>query len=388
MSGLATPRLPADRPLRLVQVGAGGMGRNWLRTIAASEAAELVGVVDLNLDTARAALADLTAGGADDVVLGTSVAEVAARAGADAVVNVTVPAAHRVVNEEALFAGLPVLCEKPAAPTVAEALRQAAAARAAGQLLMISQSRRYFAALDALVGQVGQLGEIGAVDCGFFKAPHFGGFREEMDHVLLVDMAVHHFDAARRVIGADPVSVYCEEHNPGWSWYRGAANAQAVFEFDGGARLTYSGSWCAPGLETSWNGQWRISAERGTALWDGDNAPTVHVPGAGEGVAGAGSTAAGAGEPRQAEVVPREQEIAGALAEFIDCLRTGRSPETEAAENLRSLAMVEAAVASAESGERVRIDDVLIASLREALAAEDRPEVRAHVEGLVTLPVG
>ncbi|GAA3712223.1 Gfo/Idh/MocA family oxidoreductase [Zhihengliuella alba] len=372
MSDFAT--LPAGRPLRVVQVGAGGMGRNWLRTIAASSETELVGVVDLDLETARAALAELAAGpsesgtGTHDVVLGRSVAEVAARAGADAVVNVTVPAAHRAVNEEALFAGLPVLCEKPAAPTVAEALRQAAAARSAGQLLMISQSRRYFAALDALAREVGRLGEIGTVDCGFFKAPHFGGFREEMDHVLLVDMAVHHFDAARRIIGSDPVSVYCEEHNPGWSWYRGAANASAVFEFDGGARLVYTGSWCAPGAETSWNGQWRVSAEHGTALWDGDHAPTVAL---GEG-----------GEPVEAAVEPRKQEIAGALAEFVDCLRTGRVPQSEAAQNVRSLAMVEAAVASAESGQRVRIDGVLAASLREALAAEDRPAVRAELERL------
>lgn len=32
--------------------------------------------------------------------------------GAHALVNVTVPAAHHPVNVEAMFAGLPVLCEK------------------------------------------------------------------------------------------------------------------------------------------------------------------------------------------------------------------------------------------------------------------------------------
>ncbi|GHD03194.1 Gfo/Idh/MocA family protein [Zhihengliuella salsuginis] len=363
---------PADRPLRLVQVGAGGMGRAWLKTIAGNPDVELAGVVDLDLDVARDALAALAAAGVDgvdEVVTGRSVGEVAARSGADAVVNVTVPAAHRPVNEEALFASLPVLCEKPAAPTVAEALGQAAAAQAAGQLLMISQSRRYFAALDALAAQVRELGEIGTVDCGFFKAPHFGGFREEMDHVLLVDMAIHHFDAARRLIGADPVAVYCEEHNPGWSWYRGAANASAIFEFASGARFVYAGSWCAPGEETSWNGRWRISAERGTARWDGDAAPVAHEPPA---------------APSTAALEPRAEETAGALAEFVDCLRTGRVPETAAAENARSLAMVEAAIASSESGERVRIDETIAASLRAALAAEERPAVRARLEAMRT----
>lgn len=107
----------------------------------------------------------------------------------------------------------------------------------------------------------------------------------------------------------------------------------------------------------------------------------MHAPGVG---VGGVEDDDGAAERFEAEMVPREQEIAGALAEFVGCLRTGRTPETEAAANIRSLAMVEAAVASAESGERVCIDDVLAASLHEALAAEDRPEVRAHLEQLMS----
>ena len=44
------------RPVRVVQVGAGGMGRAWLDTVAASPDVELVGIVDLELDAARAGL--------------------------------------------------------------------------------------------------------------------------------------------------------------------------------------------------------------------------------------------------------------------------------------------------------------------------------------------
>ena len=42
-------------PLRLLQVGAGGMGRAWLRTIADNPDVDLVGLVDLDVDVARAA---------------------------------------------------------------------------------------------------------------------------------------------------------------------------------------------------------------------------------------------------------------------------------------------------------------------------------------------
>ncbi|MGF6823003.1 putative dehydrogenase [Microbacterium sp. ZKA21] len=352
----------ADRPLRLVQVGAGGMGRAWLRTITADPGVELVGLVDLDLDTARAALADA---GLEGVEIGRSTAEVARITSADAVVNVTVPEAHLVVNREALEAGLPVLCEKPAAPTVATAIVQAAIAEAAGELLMISQSRRFFPELRAFRREVAALGTIGTVRCDFFKAPHFGGFREEMPHVLLVDMAIHAFDAARYLVGAEPVSVYCEEYNPEWSWYDGAANAVAVFEFDGGARYVYSGSWCAPGLETSWNGSWRVSAADGSAEWDGQAAPVVHRP--------------DAGEPVVAAVEPSAQELAGSLALFVAALRSGTAPENAARDNLRSLAMVEAAVQSAETGQRVRIDDVLAQARQDALAVTDREDVRERL---------
>src|SRR5207249_1292525 len=63
----------------------------------------------------------------------------------------------------------------------------------------------------------------------------------------------------------------CESYNPGWSWFAGDAVASAVIEFPSGARFVFNGSWCSPGQETSWNGRWRVSGERGTAVWDGDN---------------------------------------------------------------------------------------------------------------------
>ncbi|MBD8101151.1 Gfo/Idh/MocA family protein [Plantibacter sp. CFBP 8775] len=358
----------ATRPVRLVLVGAGGMGRAWLRTILANPDTELVGVVDLDTALAESAVTEAGLGvGPEGVVVGTSVSVVAEATGADAVVNVTVPAAHHPVNTEALFAGLPVLCEKPIAPTVAQALSLAATAEASGQLLMTSQSRRYYASIAAFREQVASLGRLGSATTEFFKAPHFGGFREEMPHVLLVDMAIHAFDAARYVLGSDPIAVYCEEYNPGWSWFSADAAATAIFEFAGGVRYTYSGSWCADGVETSWNGSWRVNGERGTAVWDGDSAPQRQLAPQG-------------GSPSAVETAELEpdvpEEIAGSLVEFVDALRTGRVPSGEVHANVLSLAMVEAAVRSAESGERVVIADVLAQAHTQAIGAEPRDDVR------------
>ena len=79
-----------------------------------------------------------------------------------------------------------------------------------------------------------------------------------------------------------------------------------MFEFADGARFVFSGSWCSPGAETSWNGTWRVNAAGGTAVWDGDNAP---VPEAEVG------TDVASPSPHDG--------IAGSLQVFVAALRTG-----------------------------------------------------------------
>ena len=361
MSAFRTVDDPA-RPLRVIQVGAGGMGQAWLDTVAASADVELVGIVDLDLGAARAGAARLCT---PELAVDTDLATLVQNTRPDAVLDITVPVAHYPVTVQSLALGLPVLGEKPAASTVAETLALAAASEAHGELFMVSQSRRYNDQLVALKQHAGLLGRLGILSTQFAKAPHFGGFREQMDDVLLLDMAIHAFDAARFLLGADPVAVYCESYNPSWSWYRGDAAATAVFEFEGGVRYTYDGSWCSPGFETSWNGSWRVSGERGTALWSGDDAPTSEVDGR-------------PGEPGAVRSVGHE--IAGSLAAFVRALRTGETPDGEVHGNVLSLAMVEAAIASTRSGRRIEITELLDSALTQALATEEHDVVRGQLQ--------
>jgi predicted dehydrogenase len=350
---------PALEPVRLIQVGTGLMGRAWLDVIGQSADVRLVGLADLNLAAAQRAAAGA---GFADVKITTSLTKLLDRVEADAVINVTIPEAHAEVSTTALLNGLAVLCEKPVAHTTSAALSMVAAAEVAGRLLMISQSRRYWRNLDALRDQVARLGRLGLVECSFFKAPHFGGFREQMPFPLLVDMAIHQFDLARDLIGSEPVWIACESFNPAWSWYAGDAAAHVHAEFADGTRFVFAGSWCSPGLETSWNGSWRISASRGTALWDGDHEPVAQTAD---------------GEPIAAVAGTGPEEIAGSLAEFVAALRDGSVPSGEVHNNVMSLAMVEGAVRSAQTGQRVVLANLLDEAYVQALEVEERPELRA-----------
>lgn len=331
----------------VIVVGAGGMGKAWLDTIDRRDDLRVSAVVDV-MDGAASAAIDEREWDAPSF---TSLEHALAAIPADLLLNVTIPEAHLEVSATAVHAGVPVLSEKPVTPTVAEAIRLAALSRSRGVLVATSQSRRYSSGISAYRDALNARGGAEHLDAQFFQNPRFGGFRDQMAHPLLIDMAIHTFDQARYLLGTEPVSVYCEEFNPSWSWYKGDAAAEAVFEFDDGVRFSYSGSWCADGLVTSWNGAWRGSADGGTASWDGET--EVRTQGRDD-------------EPTTYTLTRGAEGLDAALAEFLGALDGGPAPSGEIHRNIWSLAMVEAAIASAESGRRVALDDVFAAALDEA----------------------
>jgi predicted dehydrogenase len=327
-------------------VGAGSMGQSWAKNLRDHPDVHLAGWMDIRPGAAAEAIEkdQLSAVRPFDD-LGKALAEVRP----DFLVDVTIPSAHCQVTLAALAAGVPVLGEKPMADSMTDARRMVAASERAGKLYMVSQSRRYDARIVALIKLIREhVGTLGILTSDFFLGPHFGGFREKMPSPLLLDMAIHTFDNARQISGADPLWVYCEQFNPSWSWFEGDACATALFEMSGGLRYTYRGSWCAQGPRTSWHAEWRAYGPQGGAFWDGDNAPFA---------------ARKTGDTRVISesdkiTAPLEEipfAIAGSLEEFLDALRTGVTPQGECHDNIKSLAMVFAAVESSQTGQRVKV---------------------------------
>lgn len=331
--------------LRAVLVGAGPMGRAWAETIRGHPDVRLVCWVDLVVDRVVQGVQELRLG---DVAADDDLLAALDRHAPDFVVDVSVPWAHHEVTAACLDRRVAVLGEKPMAATLEEARDLVERSERSVTLFVVSQNRRYNQGLVAFRGLLAEeLGELGQLNVEFYRAPHFGGFRDEMDSPLLVDMAIHAFDAARYLSGSDPLSVSCSELNPPWSWYRGAASAVADFELDNGAHFSYQGSWCAAGHETSWDGSWRAVGARGSALWDGTTDPVAELlPG------DDGSTRTVRAGPAS---IPGPG-IAGSLADFVDALRNDRTPMGECHDNIKSLAMVSAALESSRTGSRVRLD--------------------------------
>jgi predicted dehydrogenase len=332
---------------KAVVVGAGGISNAWFPPLLA-EKVNIVGVVDKFVETAQKQIAkyDLKCEATSDLASTLEATQ------PDFVVDLTIPDAHYEVTTTALKLGFPVIGEKPMAASLKQAQKMVKASEESGKLFMTSQSRRWDGNHEVTHRLIknGTLGEITTINCDFFMGCHFGGFRDEMESPLILDMAIHHFDLARFFTGLDPVSVYAHEFNPKGSWYQGDVAATCIFEMSNGVVFTYRGSWAAEGHHTSWNGDWRFIGEKGTLLMEKDRPANGQVVAKNNGAFNL---------PLKDVKVPQPTSkpygMHGALREMLQYLRKGTVPQTECHDNIKSLAMVFAAIESARKGRKIPV---------------------------------
>lgn len=331
-------------PIRIIQVGLGTWGRDWAKNVLPQvEEVEPVAWVDADpqaLDAVQAALE--VSPDRCFTSLDTALSTVEAEA---VLATISLPA-HVPVAIAALEAGKHVLLEKPFAPTLADAKRVVDVASERGKVMMVSQNYRFFPAAQAAAKLVreGELGAVGAVNVDFRRnmpmevdndAPYFA-----VDHPLLVDMAIHHFDLMRVVLNQEPVSVACHAWNPPWRTMRGKLSATATIQFDGGTVASYRGSWTSPGPKTAWAGEWHMECARGEIAW------TSRGSG---GQAGDRVTVRPLDAPARELDLPRLDHFdrAGSLAAFAVAITTGKEPPSSGRDNLGSIALLSTAVDAA-----------------------------------------
>jgi len=330
--------------IRLVQVGMGNWGRNWAtNVIQRSEDVALVACVDLDAEmlVQTQQLLSIPAERCFQT-LKSALASVEAEA---VLITGSLPA-HGPVALEALNAGKHVLLEKPFTPTLAEAQQVVEMAANRNRVLMISQNYRFFPAVQAVTAlvRVGKLGSIGAVTIDFRRYKNGSEAKDHRYHQLwqplLVDMAIHHFDLMRAVLGQEPSQISCQAWNPPWSKFVDPASAAATITFDGGAVVNYRGSWVSPAPRTSWSGEWHIECTKGEIVWTSrdDTAPD-HVS-----VRPLGKHARSVQLPE----IPLTDRR-GSLKAFVQAVCTGQEPECSGRDNLHTIELMLAAVESATS---------------------------------------
>jgi predicted dehydrogenase len=243
------------------------------------------------------------------------------------------------------------------ATTLADCARIMKVAQASDKLVAISQQYRYRPAMRAMSDLIkdGAIGRIGQVRLDFYKGVYFGeeNFRRIMPFPTLVDMSIHHFDLLRSITGLEAETIVGEAWNPPWSANSGDTTAALTMTMNNGARVVYNASWAAQGDFSDWNGNWLIDGDKGSIFYS-------------DGKVILRQTDEKYQVTAEKEIVPESlgmTEHSRLLLDFFDCIEIGRSPETSAADNLRSIAMVFAAVEAVQSGAKVPVLSGEIATL-------------------------
>ena len=333
-----------------VVAGCGGMSGAWLGSKATKKNARMVGFMDISIEAAQKRADEFGVKGA---VVGTDLKKIIKETGAEVLIDCSIPEAHYENTMTALKMGLHVVGEKPMADTMPHAKAMLAAAKKAKRVYAVMQNRRYMPGIQRVKNALasGIIGKVHTVQSDFFTGPHFGGFRDAMNHPLILDMAIHTFDQARFVSGSDAKAVYCRAFNPAGSWYKHGASANAIFEMNKGITYIYNGCWCNTGRHTSWQCDWRIIGTKGAITWDGDDSIECDVV----------TDSSGWVPPTKSVKIPKKYERknvgghTGCINAFFEAIRTGKKPMTYCADNIKSLAMVHGAIKSDSLKRRTKI---------------------------------
>lgn len=327
---------------RLLQVGMGGWGRNWAKTIILpNQNVSLVGCVDMDPTMLLKAQQELNI--ATEICFPTLETALNSVVCESVLITTTLPA-HVPIAKAALEAGKHVLVEKPFAPSVAEAQRIVELAEQRQLILMVSQNYRFFPAVEFVRRFVheGTFGTVGTVNLDFRHYANTTPANNNHLHYalwqpLLADMSIHHFDLMRFVLGQEPTRVICQTWNPPWSNFTEPAEAAAIITFNNGTVVNYRGSWVHPGPQTSWSGEWHMECAGGEISWSSRNNTL----------------------PDSITIRPLGKRIRyiklpaypltdrhGSLNAFLQAIQNGQEPESSGRDNLKTLALMFTAIES------------------------------------------
>jgi predicted dehydrogenase len=188
-------------PLQVAVVGAGGIAQTWGQAFAAAASVDLVAVADTRLDAAKALAEPAGAAAVPDMDTLLTVP------GVDAVLICTPPATHPALAIAAAEAGRHVLCEKPLAVGIDEALSMLAASDKAGVVLSMASKFRFVEDLVRARSLItgGSLGKPLLFNNAFVSRVDMAG-RWNADPALsgggvLIDNGTHSVDIARYLLG-------------------------------------------------------------------------------------------------------------------------------------------------------------------------------------------
>lgn len=335
-----------DKKYRILIVGCGVISIEWLDVLAGRDDCEIAALVDINEESAREKKQTYKL--ESDIYTDFDTALAAVKP--DIVIDLANAPAHCDIAMKSMAAGCHVFSEKPMCMSREEGAMLLETAAKTGLAFNVMQNRRFLPAIRAMRHSVqsGRLGKIWMVCSEIYVNADLKGGRNTLKFPMLQDQAIHSFDSARFILGADAKTVYCHSYNPEGSHYNGDGSGACIFEMDNGAVLVYNAVMDTNTMKTAWHSQWRIIGTKGTAVWNGFDEQAEA-----EFIGPDGTT------ERVKLPTPDDWDgiswFAGAINEMLCALKEGRESESVCTYNYGSVAMTFSAIESAVTGQRVDV---------------------------------
>ena len=328
---------PGKRPYRAGIVGAGSISKLHFEGIARHpDRARVVALCDPDGRALEARAAEYGIRQTH-----TDLGELIASAGLDVAIVCTPTHVRGDVVLPLVEAGIPVFCEKPFAETYAEAARMELASREAGVPVAVNQNfRRHFTF--AVAREVLARGELGRPLHLVQSVQHLRrdrGWRLERSRYVMAVMSIHWFDGYRFLLGDEPETVYCRGVNSPATEGGDDTAVSVVLEFGEGPVVSLSESFSSFARESLCS----LDCEAGGLVMD--YPLLTEVRGDGERI-------------EHANPFDKAEATWFGLDDLLRAVEEGRASEASAADNLKSMRVLEGAYRSMKEGRVVRLEEI------------------------------
>ena len=251
-----------------------------------------------------------------------------------------------------------ILAQKPLGMNYAEAVEAVRVCEAAGITLAVNQNMRYDQSVRAAKTLLanGTIGEPIIATIDMRGIPHWMPWQAKLGWATLRIMSIHHLDCFRYWFG-DPEGIYCSTRpDPRTKFPHTDGICTYILEYANGLRCVgIDDTWTGPAKEDCPGDiriQWRIEGTNGLAIGDiGWCQDPYTTP----------STIRYAAKGDKEFHRPRWTEswfpdaFIGTMAQLLIALETGNEPAISGEDNLRTMALVDAAYLSAKRHDFVKI---------------------------------
>jgi predicted dehydrogenase len=245
-----------------------------------------------------------------------------------------------------------ILAQKPLGVNYGEALEAVQACQKAGIVLAVNQNMRYDQSVRAAKTLLssGYLGEPVLATIDMRGIPHWMPWQKELGWVTLRIMSIHHLDAFRSWFG-DPERIFCSVRtDPRTQFPHKDGICSYILEYENGMRCVgVDDTWTGPAKEGAPGDiyiRWRIEGTEGLAIgeigWCKDPYTTPST------IRYARKGDKSFNEPSWKESWFPDAFV-GTMAQLMVALEEGKEAEISGVDNLRTMALVDAAYESAET---------------------------------------